>query len=233
MVTEYFARYPIERAEDWHRSLSILIASEAVRLTGTVATIKILHILYLGIFAVLLFSIIRLAALDAPVGQKDAPTAQAATATWIALATLAALALSPAGLLILSRTAMEDPLAGGLALAGLLLTLRHDNPVTVGGRWRGRVLRQRFLGKGSLFALDGPWLFLILLVGLLAARSHLTRTKLITAFIPAIVAAPIAAGKLLWNHADLGTFLPTLALTENRVYIYGSIRGTIHTSLST
>ena len=43
LVTEYYIQYPIERAEDWHRSLSVLLASIAVRLTGAPVTIGVLH----------------------------------------------------------------------------------------------------------------------------------------------------------------------------------------------
>ncbi|HBK05471.1 MAG TPA: hypothetical protein DDZ81_06345 [Acetobacteraceae bacterium] len=216
LVTEYFVQYPIERAEDWHRSLSILIASRVVRLTGAPVAITALHLFYLAAFGTLLFRIVRTAALEAP-NTRD-------RANWIALASIAALAFSPAGLLILSRTAMDDPLAGSLALGGLLLSLREEFPTRRAAACAGLCFGATFWAKDFYLLWTGLG-SLILLVGLFLGPLRVTFGRLLTALIPGMVAAPIAAGKLLWNHADLGTFLPTLALTENRIYIYGFYTG--------
>ena len=216
LVTEYFVRYPIERAEDWHRSLSLLIASRAVRLTGARAAITLLHLGYLGVFGTLLFGIVRAAALESPL-QRD-------RAKWIALASIAALAFSPAGLLILSRTAMDDPLAGSLALGGLLLILRDEFPTRRAAACAGVCFGAAFWAKDFYLLWTGLG-SLVLLIGLLLGPLRVTFGRVVTALIPGMAAAPIAAGKLLWNHADLGTFLPTLALTENRIYIYGFYSG--------
>ena len=216
LVTEYFVQYPIERAEDWHRSLSLLIASRAVRLTGTPVAITLLHLGYLTVCGTLLFRIARAAALESP-ALRD-------WAKWIALASIAALAFSPAGLLILSRTAMDDPLAGSLALGGLLLMLRDEFPTRRAAACAGICFGATFWAKDFYLLWTGLG-SLILLVGLFLGPLRVTVGRLLTTLIPGIVAAPIAAGKLLWNHADLGTFLPTLALTENRIYIYGFYTG--------
>ena len=222
MVTEYFIRYPVERAEDWHRSLSMLVASQAVRLTGALALISILHVVYLGIFGTMLFFLFRRAALDGP--REDATGNRAGRANWIALAAIAALAFSPAGLLILSRTAMDDPLAGCLALGGLLLILSSDFPSKRAAACAGLCFGTAFWAKDLCLLWTGLG-SLILLVNLFVSGSRVTLSRLTTALLPGIVSAPIAAGKLLWNHADLGTYLPTLALTENRIYIYGFYTG--------
>ncbi len=221
LVTEYYIQYPIEHAEDWHRSLSVLLASMAVRLTGAPVMIDILHCLYLGIFGSLLFLIIRRAALDGPHVPDGKRLRQA---DWIALGTIAAIALNPYGLLILSRTALDDIPAACFVLAGLTLILHKEFPSAVAAAVAGALFGAAFWAK-DLYLLWTGIGSLILLVGLLSSKTRPTFSRILIAGLPALAAAPVAATKLLWNHADLGTFLPSLALTENRVFIYGHFSG--------
>lgn len=216
MVTEYFAQYPIERAEDWHRSLSMVIASQAVRLAGTTAAIIVLHLLYIATFGALLFFVVRSAALEGPKPHGHA--------SWTTLASVAALTLSPMGLLVVSRTATDDPLAGCLALSGILLILREPSPSRRAAAGAGLCFGTAFWAKDFYLLWTGLG-SLILLTGLFLGPLRPTTGRLLTSLIPGLVAAPIAAGKLLWNHADLGTFLPSLALTENRIFIFGYYNG--------
>jgi hypothetical protein len=220
-AVDYYARYPIERAENWHRGLSLLVASFAVRVTGTPSMIGLLHCVYLGIFGGLLFAMVRRAALDGP---KPSDQGVKRRANWIALTVLAAIALNPFGLLILSRSAMEDIPAGCFILAGLTLLLRDEFPsastaalagLLFGGAFWGKDIALLWAGLGSL----------ILAIGLLSGKPELTLTRLYVAAVPGLVALPVVGSKLLWNRIELGTWLPTMALIENRILIFGSFSG--------
>ncbi|MFO1028611.1 MAG: hypothetical protein U1E70_25820 [Acetobacteraceae bacterium] len=222
IAAAYYAQYPVVRAEDWHRSLSMLIASASVRLTGSSTVIGVLHCGYLATFGTLMFLLIRRAASDGP-SPVDAERT-GLRANWIALATIAAVIASPYGLLILSRTATDDIPSGCLVLAGLWLVLRSEFPTARAAAAAGVFFGAAFWAKDLCLLWTGLG-SLILLVGLLRGRPRLTIGRLVIAALPGLCAAVVAGGKLLWNHADLGTFLPSLALTENRIFIFGRFTG--------
>jgi hypothetical protein len=214
LVSNYFQQYRLPRPEDWHRSLSLILATIAVKWVG-IYVIKALHTLYVLCLGLMVVVIVRNAVAERPL-RRSGPLA----GSWLGLVVAAVVAFNPAGLLLLSRSAMDDVPAACLVMAAILILLRRERPaaldLVIAGQFIGLAIWAKDLY--ILWGLIGP---LVLLVNGFHKGGWPVRTTWARAVGLGLSAIPLLFAKLIWNRSDLGIWLPDLALTENRLIMYG------------
>jgi hypothetical protein len=209
----FFEKYSIIHSEDWHRGLSILMAAEAYRLVPSDITLRTIHLLYVVVFGVSLYIIVKrcISEMERKAG-VDYPL--------LPIVTILTFAATPIAVKAMARYALDDLPANmfGLIAIGVLVWRQAPSVKSI-------ILSGVLLGFAvwmkDLFLLWIPIMALLLCIvlGIGAKQGILTIAS--KAIILLAAAGLVVATKICWNIYDYGALLPEASQIHNRLYNFG------------